>query len=219
MNVLATQFHQLHQRSLLILTNVADATGARLVEHLGGKAVATSSAAVAWAHGYPDGNALPLERLVSTVESIARVISIPLTVDVEAGYSDDLGRVAEVLDAVIAAGAVGINIEDGSADPELLARKIEVARQVAGKRDVQLFINARTDVYLKSLVPAEDRVAEPCIGRRCIKQRAPMVCSRRALRRPMKSRPSARALRCQSMSLGSLACLRLKNCKRWACAA
>ena len=160
MNALATPFHQLHQQGLLILTNVADATRARLVEHLGGKAIATSSAAVAWAHGYPDGNTLPLDRLVSTVESIVRVISVPLTVDVEAGYSDDLGRVAEVLDAVIAAGAVGINIEDGSAAPELLARKIERARQVADKRNVQLFINARTDVYLKNLVPAEDRVAE-----------------------------------------------------------
>ncbi|MCY0110600.1 isocitrate lyase/phosphoenolpyruvate mutase family protein [Pseudomonas monsensis] len=160
MNALATPFHQLHQQGLLILTNVADATGARLVEHLGGKAIATSSAAVAWAHGYPDGNTLPLDRLVSTVESIVRVISVPLTVDVEAGYSDDLGRVAEVLDAVVAAGAVGINIEDGSAAPELLARKIERARQVADKRNVQLFINARTDVYLKNLVPAEDRVAE-----------------------------------------------------------
>ncbi|MBX9410240.1 isocitrate lyase/phosphoenolpyruvate mutase family protein [Pseudomonas baetica] len=160
MNTLATRFHQLHQQDLLILANVADATGARLVEHLGGRAVATSSAAVAWAHGYPDGNALPLERLVATVQSIARVISVPLTVDVEAGYSDDLGRVAEVLDAVIAAGAVGINIEDGSADPELLARKIERARQVAKKRDVKLFINARTDVYLKGLVPADERVTE-----------------------------------------------------------
>ncbi|MBC3207535.1 isocitrate lyase/phosphoenolpyruvate mutase family protein [Pseudomonas sp. SWRI111] len=160
MSTLDTRFHQLHQQGLLILTNVADATGARLVEHLGGRAVATSSAAVAWAHGYPDGNALPLERLVSSVEAIARVISVPLTVDVEGGYSDDLGRVAEVLDAVIAAGAVGINIEDGSADPQRLARKIELARTVAAKRDVKLFINARTDVYLRSLVPAEDRVAE-----------------------------------------------------------
>lgn len=114
MNALDTRFHQLHQEGLLILTNVADATGARLVEHAGGKAVATSSAAVAWAHGYPDGNTLPLERLISTVESIARVIQVPLSVDIEAGYSDDLGRVAEVVDAVLAAGAVGINIEDGS---------------------------------------------------------------------------------------------------------
>ncbi len=160
MNALDTPFHQLHHDGLLILTNVADATGARLVEQLGGKAVATSSAAVAWAHGYPDGNTLPLERLISTVESIARVIKVPLSVDIEAGYSDDLDRVAEVIDAVVAAGAVGINIEDGSGTPELLARKIEVARKVADKRDVKLFINARTDVYLKSLVPAEDRVAE-----------------------------------------------------------
>ncbi|WP_192564391.1 isocitrate lyase/PEP mutase family protein [Pseudomonas gozinkensis] len=160
MSALDTQFHQLHHDGLLILTNVADATGARLVEQLGGKAVATSSAAVAWAHGYPDGNTLPLERLISTVESIARVIQVPLSVDIEAGYSDDLDRVAEVIDAVLAAGAVGINIEDGSGTPELLVRKIEVARKVAEKRNVKLFINARTDVYLKGLVPAEDRVAE-----------------------------------------------------------
>lgn len=160
MNALDTQFHQLHTDGLLILTNVADATGARLVEQLGGKAIATSSAAVAWAHGYADGNTLPLDRLISTVESIARVIKVPLSVDIEAGYSDDLGRVAEVIDAVLAAGAVGINIEDGSGAPDLLARKIEVARQVAARREVKLFINARTDVYLRGLVPAEDRVAE-----------------------------------------------------------
>jgi 2-methylisocitrate lyase-like PEP mutase family enzyme len=160
METLDNQFHQLHQDGLLILTNVGDAAGARIVEQLGSKAVATSSAAVAWAHGYPDGNALPLERLISTVESIARLISVPLSVDIEAGYSDDLTRVAEVIDAVIAAGAVGINIEDGASPPELLVRKIEIARQVASRRNVKLFINARTDVYLKSLVPAEDRVAE-----------------------------------------------------------
>jgi 2-methylisocitrate lyase-like PEP mutase family enzyme len=154
------QLHQLHQDGLLILTNVADAAGARIVEQSGCKAVATSSAAVAWVHGYPDGNTLPLERLVSTVESIARVISVPLTADIEAGYSDDLARVAEVVDAVIAAGAVGINIEDGSSAPELLVRKIETAREVATRRQVNLFINARTDVYLRNLVPAEDRVAE-----------------------------------------------------------
>jgi 2-methylisocitrate lyase-like PEP mutase family enzyme len=160
MDTLDTQFRQLHHEGLLILTNVADAAGARLVEQQGCKAVATSSAAVAWLHGYQDGNALPLERLVSTVESIARVITVPLSVDIEAGYSDDLARVAEVLDAVIAAGAVGINIEDGASPPELLVRKIEIARQVAERRGVKLFINARTDVYLKGLVPAEDRVAE-----------------------------------------------------------
>ena len=88
------------------------------------------------------------------------MISLPLTVDVEAGYCDDLTRVAQVIEAVIAAGAVGINIEDGASVPELLVRKIEVARKVADQRNVKLFINARTDVYLRGLVPAEDRVAE-----------------------------------------------------------
>lgn len=73
MDTLGNSFHQLHQDGLLILTNVADAVGARIVESLGSKAVATSSAAVAWAHGYQDGDALPLERLISPVESIARV--------------------------------------------------------------------------------------------------------------------------------------------------
>jgi 2-methylisocitrate lyase-like PEP mutase family enzyme len=160
MDTLDNSFHRLHQDGLLILTNVADAAGARIVEQLGCKAVATSSAAVAWAHGYADGNTLPLERLVSSVEAIARVISLPLTVDIEAGYSDDVARVAEVVEAVLAAGAVGINIEDGASPPELLAHKISIARQVAERRQVKLFINARTDVYLKALVPAEDRVAE-----------------------------------------------------------
>ncbi|SDR87772.1 isocitrate lyase/PEP mutase family protein [Pseudomonas prosekii] len=160
MEALDQQLHNLHQHGLLILTNVADAAGARLVEQLGSQAVATSSAAVAWAHGYQDGNTLPVERLVLTVESIARVIRVPLTVDIEAGYSDDLTRVAEVVDAVLAAGAVGINIEDGASSPQVLVRKIEVARQVAERRGVKLFINARTDVYLKGLVPAEERVAE-----------------------------------------------------------
>lgn len=153
-------FHALHQHGLLILPNVADAGGARLVEQRGSKAVATSSAAVAWSHGYQDGNQLPLHLLNSTLQSIARVITVPLTVDIEAGYSDDLEQVSRVIEAVISAGAVGINLEDGSATPDLLARKIEAARQVADARGVKLFINARTDVYLKNLVPAEQRLVE-----------------------------------------------------------
>lgn len=197
MDTLDNQFHQLHQSGLLILTNVADATGARLVEQLGSKAVATSSAAVAWVHGYPDGNTLPLERLVSTVESIARVTTVPLTVDIEAGYSDDLGRVAEVIDAVIAAGAVGINIEDGASPPELLARKIEIARQVANRRDVKLFINARTDVYLRGWCRPKIASQRHSNGPRCIRPPVPTGCSRRASRRRMRSKRYAVARRCR----------------------
>ncbi|WP_263261488.1 isocitrate lyase/phosphoenolpyruvate mutase family protein [Pseudomonas sp. RIT-PI-S] len=153
-----TRFHTLHHNGLLVLANVADAGSARIVERLGGTAVATSSAAMAWTHGYPDGDQLPLGLLRTTVESMARVLSVPLTVDVEGGYSDEPAQVARVIDAVVAAGAVGINIEDGVAAPELLVRKIEAARKAADQRGVNLFINARTDVYRKNLFPAEQRL-------------------------------------------------------------
>ncbi|SFW22641.1 MULTISPECIES: isocitrate lyase/phosphoenolpyruvate mutase family protein [Pseudomonas] len=160
MTALDTAFHNLHQNGLLVLANVADAGGARIVERLGGKAVATSSAAMAWSHGYQDGNKLPLDLLSTTVMSMARVLSVPLTVDIEGGYSDDLEQVGRVINTVIAAGAVGINIEDGLGSPELLARKIDVAKKVANQTGVKLFINVRTDVYLKNLFPAEQRLGE-----------------------------------------------------------
>ncbi|KPZ14386.1 isocitrate lyase/PEP mutase family protein [Pseudomonas syringae group genomosp. 3] len=160
MTALDTVFHHLHQNGLLILANVADAGGARMVERFGGKAVATSSAAMAWSHGYQDGNKLPLDLLSTTVGSMARVLSVPLTVDIEGGYSDDPEQVGKVINAVIAAGAVGINIEDGTGSPELLVRKIDVARKVADLASIKLFINVRTDVYLKNLFPAEQRLEE-----------------------------------------------------------
>ncbi|MCQ2995179.1 isocitrate lyase/phosphoenolpyruvate mutase family protein [Pseudomonas syringae] len=153
-------FHSLHQQGLLILANVADAGGARQVERLGSKAVATSSAAVAWAHGYQDGDKLPIGLLSSTVASMSRVLSVPLTVDIEGGYSDDLEHVAKVIATVIDAGAVGINIEDGVAPPELLIHKIDTARRVAGERGINLFVNVRCDVYLKNLFPVERRLEE-----------------------------------------------------------
>ncbi|MEE4095031.1 isocitrate lyase/phosphoenolpyruvate mutase family protein [Pseudomonas viridiflava] len=160
MNTLDHIFRSLHQNGLLVLANVADAGGARMVEHLGGKAVATSSAAMAWSHGYQDGNKLPIELLNTTIQSMVRVLNVPLTVDIEGGYSDDLEKVSQVISTVVAAGAVGINIEDGAGAPELLVRKIDVARQVAQKAGVELFINVRCDVYLKNLVATEQRLEE-----------------------------------------------------------
>ncbi|MBY6207943.1 isocitrate lyase/phosphoenolpyruvate mutase family protein [Halomonas sp. DP3Y7-2] len=153
-------FRDLHKDGLLVLANVTDAGSARIVESLGCKAVATSSAAVAWSHGYPDGNTLPLELLSNTVRSMARVLTVPLTVDIEGGYSHDLNNVSHVINSVIKAGAVGINLEDGSESPDLLCQKIEVARSVANQLGVDLFINARTDIYLKALVPVGERLEE-----------------------------------------------------------
>ncbi len=157
---LAARFHDLHADGMLLLANVWDAGSARIAQASGARAVATSSAAVAWAHGWPDGNALPAELLLQTVRAVAAAVTVPLTVDLEAGYSDEPARVAELVSAIVSAGAVGINIEDGNADPGLLCAKISATRAAARGLGVELFINARTDVFLRGLVAATDRVSE-----------------------------------------------------------
>ena len=118
------QFRRLHQDGILLLANAWDAGSARLIESLGAKAIATTSAGVAWAHGYPDGDALPFDLLVATTAEITRIVTVPLTVDSEGGYSDDPAAVGESIARLIGAGAAGINLEDGAGTPDLLCAKI-----------------------------------------------------------------------------------------------
>lgn len=146
-------FRALHAGpDVLVLPNAWDAGSARVIEVAGAKAIATSSAAVAWAHGYPDGEALPFDSLLGDLRAIGRVISIPLSADVEAGWSDDGAAVAENVMRVRDAGAEGINIEDGTGSPDLLAAKIEAIKTRAGEA---VWVNARTDVYLHKLAEGE----------------------------------------------------------------
>ena len=154
----AAVFKQLHaDPQILVLPNAWDAASAALMEDAGAKAVATSSAAVAWAHGYADGDLLPVPTLLAAIGEIARVLKVPLTADIEGGYSDDLATLAETIKGVVGAGAVGINLEDGGRDPDLHARKIEAVRKAAG---AELFVNARTDVYLRGLAEGDAALAE-----------------------------------------------------------
>lgn len=155
----AAAFHALHD-DFLILPNAWDAASARVVAEAGAKAIATSSAAVAWSQGFADGHHFPPARLVTVIEDIARVVSVPISCDAEGGYADDAKAAAENVARLIDAGAVGVNLEDGKQPHELHLRKIEAIRTVAEKKGVNLFINARTDVILKQLVPAEQAVAE-----------------------------------------------------------
>jgi len=155
-------FHRLHREAkpLLILANAWDAGSAKLMESLGAPAIATTSAGVAWAHGWPDGDKLPLDLQLETLRNIVRAVRLPVTVDFEGGFSDDPAAVGENLRRVLGGGAVGINIEDGSGAPELLARKVATIRKVAEGEGVRLFVNARTDVYLAGLAPEAERQAE-----------------------------------------------------------
>lgn len=156
----AQVFRQLHTEGLLLLANAWDAGTARVIESLGAKALATTSAGVAWAHGYADGDALPVKLLVATVAEITRVTKVPLTVDFEGGYSNDPAAVGEAIAAVIDAGAVGINLEDGAGEPDLLRAKIEAVKRTASRLGVDLFVNARTDVFLRGLAPKPRQVEE-----------------------------------------------------------
>ncbi|HTS81483.1 MAG TPA: isocitrate lyase/phosphoenolpyruvate mutase family protein [Myxococcaceae bacterium] len=161
----APRFRELHHGPRpLLLPNAWDAGSARIVEATGAQAIATTSAGLAWAHGYADGGALPAAVLLDAVREIARVLSVPLTVDMEAGYSNDLSVIAENAHALVSAGAVGVNLEDGTDRPEVLCQRIAAAKRGAARAGVDLFVNARTDVYLRALTTNE-RAEEETIAR------------------------------------------------------
>jgi 2-methylisocitrate lyase-like PEP mutase family enzyme len=145
-----------HGPRLLCLANAWDPGSARLMESLGAAAVATTSAGVAWALGYPDGGVMPAEAAIAVAQRIAGVLTVPLTVDFEDGYSADPAVVAGYVRRLADSGVAGINLEDGADAPEVAAAKLE-AIKAAG---VDIFVNLRTDVYLRGLAPEGAAVAE-----------------------------------------------------------
>lgn len=163
-------FHSLHHSdALLELPTIWDAPGAALAKAQGAVAIATSSAALAWSLGYKDGEHLPVAELLAAITRIQRINNLPLSVDIEQGYSSDPEQVAKLVLQLVALGVVGINLEDGSDKAELLCAKIRSCRTALSGQP--LFINARTDVYLAGL--AEDQAAvELCMKRATLYQAA-----------------------------------------------
>jgi 2-methylisocitrate lyase-like PEP mutase family enzyme len=148
----------------LRLPNAWDAGSARLFERLGACAIATTSAGVAWALGYRDGRILPVNEVIGAASRMARVLTAPLSVDIEHGYSDDPRVVADNVMRLVDLGVAGINIEDGPDRPELLASKVEAIRTAVSRAGADLFVNVRTDVFLASLVEPP-RLLEESIAR------------------------------------------------------
>jgi 2-methylisocitrate lyase-like PEP mutase family enzyme len=143
-----------HDREVLVLPNAWDAMSAALIAAGGARAIATTSGGVAWAHGYADGQHLSRDAATSAIAAIAAAVSVPVSADIEGGYGPSGEDVALTVDAVIAAGAAGINLEDSAGpaslllDPATQARRITAARQAGQAAGVEIVINARTDVYL-----------------------------------------------------------------------
>ncbi|HSM96350.1 MAG TPA: isocitrate lyase/phosphoenolpyruvate mutase family protein [Rhizomicrobium sp.] len=155
------QFRDAHAKGkILVLPNAWDAASARLVQDAGAKAVATSSAAVAWSNGYADGEGMSREVAIAATREVLRVVTVPVTVDSEAGYSSDPAKVADHCLQLIDIGVAGINIEDSTEPPDLLVAKIKAIKSAAKARGADIFINARADVYLKNLVPDDKKLGE-----------------------------------------------------------
>ena len=151
----ALQFREMHAAPpILVLPNAWDVTSARLFEEAGFRAVATTSAGIANLFGYTDGQGISRAGMLSMVERIARALAVPVTADMEAGYSTTPEDAAATAKAVIDAGAVGMNFEDGTIDPkaplfelELQVARVKAIRAAADAAGVPLVLNARTDVY------------------------------------------------------------------------
>jgi 2-methylisocitrate lyase-like PEP mutase family enzyme len=154
-------FRKLHQQtSVLCLPNAWDAVSARIIERAGARAIGTTSAGISWSLGYPDGGAVPVAQMLGAIARIVRVANVPVSVDVEHGYSDNPAVVASNILRLVDLGVAGVNLEDGGDSPELLLRKIEAVRNALARTGSDLFINARTDVYWGELVGESLRVGE-----------------------------------------------------------
>lgn len=143
---------------LLLLPNAWDAISARIVVATGFHAVATTSGGVAWALGFPDGEAAPWDEVVAATARIARAVPVPVTADIETGYGETPAAVGRSIGDIVAAGVVGVNLEDGIRDMTPPIRsvadataRIRAAREAARAAGVPLVINARTDLYIKNI--------------------------------------------------------------------
>lgn len=169
----AALFKSLHiQGDPVILFNIWDAGSAKAVTDSGAKALATGSAPVAMANGYPDGEKFPLDEALAIVARILDTTDLPLTMDLEGGYSISPAGVAESIEKAISTGIIGFNFEDqvvgesGLYSIDKQVERLKAARKAADTNDVHGFLNARTDIFLKAKPDAHtDQMVDDAIER------------------------------------------------------
>ena len=151
------QLKQLHHNDkLLILPNIWDSLGAIMLESLGYPAVATASASIAFSNGYPDGEKISFNDLLFVLQKIVQSVKIPVTADIESGYAENNSILKENIRKLIDVGIAGINFEDSHHNDKTIipietqCERIRLIRQTAIEMGMPLFINARTDVFLKA---------------------------------------------------------------------
>ena len=156
---LAARFRDQNLAGRLLLPNAWDAASARILEDAGFTAIGTTSAGIAYSQGFQDAEHIGRDAMIRAVATMVNAVSCPVSADIEAGYGTGAADVAQTVDAVVDAGAVGINLEDnaqGRSSAPLFGideqcARIAAARAVADRRGLSLVINARTDTFLLNL--------------------------------------------------------------------
>jgi len=197
----AEKLRKLHDGPrILALPNAWDAVSARILEEVGHPAIATSSAAMAFAHGYPDGQRISRSEMLDAVARMTRAVRVPVTADLESGYGKTPEEIADFTKALVAAGAVGLNFEDVTGDEEssqvevgLQVKKIRTIRETAAALGVPVVINARTDVYLMPIGPEATRFERTVERLRAYREAGadclfvPGVCDREIIEKLVKA--------------------------------
>ena len=168
----AEDFLALHkQGKLLVLPNIWNPIGARILEAKGFPAAATASAAISSSLGYGDGEKIKFSTHLDIIERIVKSVDIPVTADIESGYAYDINSLRDSINRVIDTGVAGINIED-SVEEESSLRNIEeqcerisMVREVAEERGLHLVINARIDCFLSDTKKSKEEVIEGTVKR------------------------------------------------------
>jgi len=163
----AEMFLRFHQdKELLVLLNSWDIGSSRLIEACGYKAIATTSMGIAASLGYPDCQVIQLSEMIEAITGIVNGVRVPVTVDIEAGYGNTLNDIVDSVTKIIAAGIVGINIEDSIdlnpvlVDEMAFCERISAIRALSDSLDFHLVINARTDSFYVSPDSPRENLSE-----------------------------------------------------------
>jgi 2-methylisocitrate lyase-like PEP mutase family enzyme len=158
------QFH--HDEEILVLVNSWDAGSSKLVEACGFKAIATTSMGIAASMGYPDCQIITLPEMITAIEGIVNCVKAPVTVDIEAGYGNNLDEIVDSVRRIIATGIVGINIEDSLDLNPVLVEETEFCERISAIRELSdslgfhLVINARTDSFYTSTGTPSEKLSQ-----------------------------------------------------------
>jgi len=163
----AEMFLKFHQdKEILVLLNSWDAGSSKLIEACGYKAIATTSMGIAASLGYPDCEVIQLSEMIDAITGIVKGVQVPVTVDIEAGYGNNINEIIDSVKKIIATGIVGINIEDSiDLNPDLIdemefCERISAIRALSDSLGFHLVINARTDSFYTSSGTQQEKLVE-----------------------------------------------------------